>query len=277
TTGSRNSFFGLSAGGANTSGGDNSFFGYQAGDGNTTGHSNAFFGFQAGVINTTGSNNTFIGRIAGNRNITGSNNTVIGYNAQVRFEGLSYATAIGAGAMVESSNTIVLGRRHGTDDVEVPGYLTAYGGITASGPLTVTGSVRVHDLSTGGVTPVCRNPGDFLATCSSSLRYKTSVQPFTGGLNLVNRLRPITFSWRDGGMKDVGFGAEDVEKVEPRLVTYNPNGAIEGVKYGQITTVLVNAVQQQQQIIERQQRQIDALKNLVCLSHPEAEACAKKR
>ena len=74
-------------------------------------------------------------------------------------------------------------------------------------------------------------------------------------------------------MRDVGFGAEEVNKIEPLLTTRNSKGEIEGVKYGQVTTVLVNAVQQQQQIIERQQRQIDALKMLVCLSNPQADVC----
>ena len=56
-------------------------------------------------------------------------------------------------------------------------------------------------------------------------------------------------------MLDVGFSAEEVEKIEPLLVTYN-NGQIEGVKYGQITTVLVNAVKQQQEIINAQQQRV---------------------
>jgi len=76
------------------------------------------------------------------------------------------------------------------------------------------------------------------------------------------------------------FCAEEVEKIEPLLVTYNQKGEIEGVKYGQITTVLVNAVREQQQIIEQQQTllkkqksQIDALKQLVCRNNRDAEVC----
>jgi hypothetical protein len=106
------------------------------------------------------------------------------------------------------------------------------------------------------------------------------VQNFLGGLDIVRRLRPITFNWKDGGMHDVGFGAEEVEKIEPLLTTRNDKGEIEGVKYGQITTVLVNAVKEQQaqittqqQVIEQQQRQIDLLKKLVCQSRFDAEIC----
>ena len=58
-------------------------------------------------------------------------------------------------------------------------------------------------------------------------------------------------------MHDVGFGAEDVNEVEPLLTTRNAKGEIEGVKYGQLTTVLVNAVNQQQQIINSQQQWVE--------------------
>lgn len=61
--------------------------------------------------------------------------------------------------------------------------------------------------------------------------------------------------------------------VEPLLATRSALGEIEGVKYKQITTVLVNAVNEQQKIIDAQQKQIDDLKKLVCLSHPTADMC----
>ena len=269
TNGNENSFFGAGAGGATTSGDDNSFFGRNAGSGNTTGNSNTFFGFQAGKANTTG-----------------SNNTAIGNGADVNTGNLSFATAIGAGAVVNTSSTITLGRSSGLDLVRVPGFII------------------LTQLDSAGSTDVCRNALNFLSTCSSSLRYKTSVQPFSGGLNLVKRLRPITFNWKDGGRRDVGFGAEEVEKVEPLLVTYNEKGEIEGVKYGQLTTVLVNAVKEQQtqietlksqadeqkqvnqsqqrqvdeqkEIVKRQQVEIEALKKLICLSQPQAGICKEK-
>ncbi len=87
-------------------------------------------------------------------------------------------------------------------------------------------------------------------------------------------------------MRDVGFGAEDVEKVDPLLVTYN-KGQVEGVKYDRISVVLVNAVREQQDQIEKQQQQItrqqtqleqqrlqiESLKQLFCLGHPRANVC----
>ena len=88
-------------------------------------------------------------------------------------------------------------------------------------------------------------------------------------------------------MFDVGFAAEEVNEVEPLLTTTNDRGEIEGVKYAQVTTVLVNAVNEQQTQIEKQNAQIEAqqkqileqqtvidnLKKFVCQQNPQAAFC----
>ena len=63
-------------------------------------------------------------------------------------------------------------------------------------------------------------------------------------------------------MRDLGFGAEDVQRIEPLLVTYNPQGMVEGVKYDRITAVLVNALKEHQQQLASQQSQIEELKSI---------------
>jgi hypothetical protein len=260
TAGSDNAFFGTEAGRSNTTGGLNAFFGTDAGSLNTTGVSNAFFGKFAGFRNTTGSGNTFFGMAAGISNTTGSQNTLIGDSADVASGDLSFATAIGAGAFVSTSNTVMVGRN--LDTVSVPGRLI------------------LINLGAAGSTQLCRNAANQISTCSSSLRYKTEVRRFTNGLEIVKNLRPITFSWRDGAGRDIGFGAEEVYQVEPLLTTRNDRGEIEGVKYAQLTTVLVNAVNEQQAQMEQyrkqlvtQQAEIAALKGLLCRTHTKAVVC----
>ncbi len=161
TTGSENSFFGESAGQANNlgccnaffgrnagksttaaDGNSNSFFGYYAGFNNTTGCCNSFVGADAGNANTTGGENTFVGVYAGYYNTTGRYNTFLGYNADVNSgnTNLSYATAIGAEAVVSSSNTVVLGRS--ADTVRIPGNLVVTGSVSKG-----SGSFRIdHPL-----------------------------------------------------------------------------------------------------------------------------------
>ncbi len=247
--GMNNAFFGAAAGQNNTGGGKNCFLGVNAGLVNTDGENNTFLGYSAGQSTSTGSNNTFVGYRPGSANQTGSNNTLLG--ADANFGGatptnLSFATAIGAGTSVSSSNTVVLGRS--ADVVNISGTLK-YSGTPAQGAI---------DL--------CRNANLEVGTCSSSIRYKTNVQDYYAGLELVSQLRPVSFTWIDGGMPAIGLIAEEVDAVEPLLTWKDADGQVEGVAYKGVTVVLLNAVMEQQaqideqrRLLEQQQRQIDHL------------------
>jgi len=132
------------------------------------------------------------------------------------------------------------------------------GNVNPLDKLNVNGNVSLL-LAGGGTTQVCQNSPFQLAVCSSSLRYKQNIGAFGAGLNLVKRLSPITFNWKQSGMKDFGLAAEEVEKIEPLLVTYNSKGEVEGVKYDRVGVVLINAVKEQQRQIERQNQRNDSL------------------
>jgi trimeric autotransporter adhesin len=85
----------------------NTAIGHDALFANTSGSDNTACGNDA-LFSSNGAKNTACGAMAGSINKTGSNNTYIGYNANSS-EDLSNITAIGSGAKVTSSNTIVLG------------------------------------------------------------------------------------------------------------------------------------------------------------------------
>ena len=319
TTGANNAFFGFEAGRLSEDAFNNSFFGYQAGESNVIGLNNSFFGFNAGQLNTgsrncffgsgagqlstgafhnsffggqagggntTGDDNVFFGLDAGITNTTGSFNTVIGSTADVSASNLTNATAIGAKALVAASNALVLGQINGINGATANTNV-GIGTTTPLDRLHVEGIIRVGSLGAAGSTSLCRNANEQISTCSSSLRYKTNISPFLSGLNLITRLQPISFTWKDGAMRDLGLGAEDVEKVEPLLVTYNAKGEVEGVKYDRVAVVLLNAVReqqiqiqqyqqqaaQQQEQLRRQQQEIAVLKQWLCRTHPQAALC----
>lgn len=123
TTGINNSFFGLNAG-SNTNNDWNSFFGAKAGQ-SSNGTFNSFFGGSSGQNNSIGDNNSFFGLSSGFSNTVGSNNTIIGASADLALPNLTFATALGAGAVVSNSNTIALGRN--IDTVQLAGALSVNG------------------------------------------------------------------------------------------------------------------------------------------------------
>lgn len=145
--------------------------------------------------------------------------------------------------------------------------------LVANDLITANSFITANILGTGGSSTLCRDGAAHISFCSSSLRYKKDISAFIGGLDIIHRLRPISFTWKDHPERDLGLAAEEVATVEPRLVTRNSKGEIEGVKYDRLTAVLVNAIKQQQTQIEQQQGQIQSLKKLVCRNHRKASAC----
>lgn len=235
---------------------NNIFVGRGAGAGHTTGTENAFFGRTAGVSNTSGTHNSFFGNDTGLSHTTGTFNSFFGFAANVGAGNLTNATAVGARARVDQSNSLVLGSINGVNSATADTNV----GIGTTSPadrLHVNGIIRVDTLGAAGITSLCQNLFNQIASCSSSLRYKESVANFRGGLEMVGRLRPVTFRWRDGGTGDLGLVAEEVSEAAPLLVTRNAAGEVEGVRYDRVGAVLIDAVQEQQRQIELQQRRME--------------------
>ena len=107
----------------NSSGYSNTALGRTTLYGNTTGYENVAIGRATLLNNTEGYQNTAIGRFGMQSNSIGHHNTTLGYLADVGANNLSNATAIGANAMVNCSNCLVLGSINGvnsaTSDVNV--------------------------------------------------------------------------------------------------------------------------------------------------------------
>lgn len=304
-SGSFNTFVGLCAGCANGFGSHNAFFGENAGTSNGSEDYNTFIGANAnggsGTTNSTAigayakvteSNSVVLGSINGVNGATADTKVGIGTTAplfkfhvvdptnaglrvQTNTAGGTVASFGGLGDFQIDSNSVAGGRFAVRENGNV-----GIGTNLPEAKLDVAGKVRISSLGAAGNTQLCQNSFGEIANCSSSLRYKTGFHPFTGGLNLINRLQPLSFKWKADQSSDLGLGAEDVAAVEPLLVTRNANGEVEGVKYDRLAVVLINAVKEQQAQIQKQQSQIDRqraeiteLKKLVRRSCRRAGTC----
>lgn len=96
----------------------------------------------------------------------------------------------------------------------------------------------------------------------SDATLKENVRDLETGLTEVMALKPRRFDWKNGDAQDVaGFVAQEVEQVLPELVTdyqYNEGVTKKSLKMGDILPTLVNAIKEQQAIIESLKARLDA-------------------
>jgi hypothetical protein len=246
-----NSAFGFQALYSNTSAISNSAFGFQAlvDNAGPNAANNSAFGYAALLLNTTGYNNTAVGGQAGSTGdssmITGSNNTFLGAYTGLSTGSLSNATAIGAGAQVTASNSIVLGS-FGSGG---PGENTNVG-------IATTAPTNVFTIGKGYGHAIADSWDTY-----SSRRWKKNIRTLPDALSKVERLRGVSYELKDSGKHEIGVIAEEVGAVVPEVVTYEENGKdARGVDYSRLTALLIEATKEEQALVRKQQQEISALR-----------------
>lgn len=130
-----------------------------------------------------------------------------------------------------------------------------------AGSLILNGQIFMPNITTSsaGVTgTVCWTTStgaftvDTTTTCLASLEELKDIRgPITGALDIVNRLDPFWFSWKDGTPERAGdtsiqpgLGAHQVASVDKRLAAYDANGALHSVRYQEMSAILVAAIKE---------------------------------
>jgi hypothetical protein len=101
------------------------------------------------------------------------------------------------------------------------------------------------------------------------MRWKEEIRPIENALERVMQLRGYHFRWKPeyGGTEDIGFLAEEVARVVPEVVSYEPDGQVAGMDYSRLTALLVEALKQhvrtQEQVNARLQQENAELRQRV--------------
>lgn len=102
--------------------------------------------------------------------------------------------------------------------------------------------------------------GTFAYTASDA-SLKKDVKTIPDALGKILKLRGVEFNWKKDNTPSVGLIAEEVEGVFPQLVGTNPTTGVKGVQYEGLIGPLIEAVKEQQQIIDSQNKKIDSLES----------------
>ena len=113
----------------------------------------------------------------------------------------------------------------------------------------------------------------------SDRRLKKNIEPLSGNLARVLALQPVTYLWIDTASnpstQQIGFIAQDVEKVAPWVVSTNPQTGIKAIDYPKLTPLLVGSVQELNAKIDAQQKQLDAQQAEIDALKAEVESLKK--
>ena len=104
---------------------------------------------------------------------------------------------------------------------------------------------------------------DYTVVQPSDSRLKDNLTPITNPVDKIKSLRGVEFDWNSGehvGTHDVGLIAQDVEAVLPEAVTTQEDG-YKNLAYTKVIPLLVEAMKEQQTMIEALRAEIELLKN----------------
>jgi len=79
------------------------------------------------------------------------------------------------------------------------------------------------------------------------------------GLDVINKLNPVAYNWKEDGKTDEGLIAQEVLDIVPNAVTGSEEDYYQ-MDYSKLVTPLIKAIQEQQEQIDALQSEIQSLK-----------------
>ena len=130
---------------------------------------------------------------------------------------------------------------HADDSMAFNTAATVHAKINSSGALTMLGDVVAFG-----------SPSD--------KRLKENIKPIESALDKVSKLQGVTFDWKPSDSileikEDVGFIAQDVQKVMPELVRENKDGML-SMRHQGVAPILLEAIKELKAEIEELKKQI---------------------
>jgi hypothetical protein len=237
--GSFNTAMGARALSENKIGNDNTADGAGALVNNAVGNNNTALGKGALFNNVYGNNNTAVGKDALFNDIRGSGNIAVGNGAGRNLNG-EHNIAIGSDGVNAESDTIRIGSAGHTRT-----FIAGISGVAVAGP-----AVHVNADGQLGTTP-------------SSQRFKEAITPMNSASEAILALNPVRFRYKHNldpnDVPQFGLVAEDVEKVDPDLVTYDERGRPYTVRYDAVNAMLLNEFIKEHKAFVEQGRKVQAL------------------
>ena len=303
TTGGRNVAIGTTTLVFNTTGADNVAVGYDAGRANTTGFQNTAIGYQSMRINNTFSQNTAVGAftlcaLSGGTNgandafgalamqafTTGDYNVSLGAYSLFCYTSGCFNTAVGHRSMTDvttgTCNTAI--GAYSGQNLTTGCFNTAVGyqalvcngdnnTVIGRGAMNVSGASNSVTLGNSSITVIRAQVTSI--TALSDARDKTDVTALPVGLDFINSLNPVKFTWQmrepnevKDGTSEAGFIAQDLQSAQENAgadylgLVYDEDPEKLEASAGKLVPVLVKAIQELSEEVNNLREELNKLK-----------------
>jgi len=163
------------------------------------------------------------------------------------------------------SNNVALGFNAGSNLTDGTGNVCiGYNVLGVGGESNTTRISNIYS-SVASARPVYINSDNKIGTLVSSRRFKEEIKSMDKASEAILALKPVTFHYKkeiepNGGVM-FGLIAEDVEKVDPDLVTRNDKGEAETVCYEAVNAMLLNEFLKEHRKVEELEATVAQLKS----------------
>lgn len=120
-----------------------------------------------------------------------------------------------------------------------------------NGLLVLNGNVGIATTTPSEKLEVIGNIKATAFLYSSDLNLKKNIQPLGSELDKVMALQAVSYEWKANNSSDIGFIAQEVEKIFPEVVHTSETTNLKSIDYPKLTVYLVQALQEQQKEIEQ--------------------------
>ncbi len=155
-------------------------------------------------------------------------------------------------------------------------FFVAVNTYAANGDLTVNGNMGIGTAPSA--TYRLYVSGSAYATIvwqSSDANLKENIEPIASPLQKLRNVHGVSFTWKQEGNENRGFPggkhlgvvAQDIQKVFPEVVQDSPEGE-KAVAYSELIPILIEAMKEQQNLIDAQQKDIQELKTALKKAKP---------
>jgi hypothetical protein len=108
------------------------------------------------------------------------------------------------------------------------------------------GKIYIIDAGIGPDTSI-NTTGTITATSfveTSTVKLKKNIIPLENQTEILQKLNPVRFTWKDSERDDIGLIAEEVAELYPELVEYDENNNVTGINYSRLTVILIKTVKE---------------------------------